>query len=142
MLRRSRSGPNAFGGSVRNSSRYRFRNSAIGVVGSRISSTSTAEPTGAFESCRPDVMRRSQLCDPVDALVAGLVRDEILLELLLDHAGKEATHRMLLPAGCLHESGDGRALRLPKHSEDSFLLRRRAGQFNRCLFGRGCLGYG
>src|SRR3974377_1003267 len=43
--------------------------------------------------------------NPVDPGVVNLLRTELELEAFAHHAGEEATHRVLLPAGGLHHCG-------------------------------------
>ena len=45
-------------------------------------------------------------CDPVDPVAVHFLRAEFQLETLAHHAGKEAAHRVLLPARGLHHRGD------------------------------------
>jgi hypothetical protein len=60
--------------------------------------------------------------DAVDALFAGLLGDERQAELGAHHSGQEATDRVGLPAGCLHDGRDGRALFALERREHKSLL--------------------
>ena len=60
--------------------------------------------------------------DPVDALFAGLLGDERQAELVAHYPGREAPDRVGLPAGCLHDGPDGRALFALEHREHKGLL--------------------
>ena len=73
--------------------------------------------------------------DAVDPLVADLLGGQFKPELLDHDAGEEAAHRMLLPAGRLHDGRDGRALRRLQHRDDVGLLGV-GPRAARCLFGR------
>jgi hypothetical protein len=57
----------------------------------------------------------------------SLFRYQRQTKLLAHHAGKEATDRVLLPAGCLDDGGDRCSLGLPQQSKDGLLLRSAAG---------------
>jgi hypothetical protein len=46
----------------------------------------------------------------VNALFAGFLGDERQAELFAHNLGQEATDRVGLPAGCLHDGRNGRAL--------------------------------
>ena len=48
----------------------------------------------------------SRARDLVDPVAVHLLRAELQLEALAHHAGKEAAHRVLLPARCLHHRGN------------------------------------
>jgi hypothetical protein len=61
-------------------------------------------------------------CDPVDPLAVNLLGSELQLETLAHHAGKKATHRVLLPAGCLHPRVDRRTCRRLQHRDDTVLF--------------------
>ena len=72
--------------------------------------------------------------DPVNAFAVSLFAIERQAKLLTDHPGKEAAHGVLLPAGRLHDGGDGRAVRPAQQGKDLFLLGPGAGfRFNRFL---------
>jgi len=60
--------------------------------------------------------------DPVEAVTIDLLAFERQTELFADHPGKEAANRMLLPAGCLHDRRDSRAIRTLEQGEDLLLL--------------------
>jgi hypothetical protein len=61
--------------------------------------------------------------DAVNTLGASLVGHERLAEPLAHHAGKKAAYRVLLPASCLHDGRDGRALLAVEHFDHAGLLR-------------------
>jgi hypothetical protein len=58
----------------------------------------------------------------VDARFAGLLGDERQAELFAHNPGQEATDRVGLPAGCLHDGCDGRARFALEHREHKGLL--------------------
>src|SRR5712671_2368186 len=67
--------------------------------------------------------------DAIDARVAGLLGYQRQAELLAHHAGEEAAHRVLLPAGRLHDGRDGRTLPALQHGDHRRLLRLRLPGF-------------
>ena len=62
--------------------------------------------TGAWSGKRRAC--RCRRCNPVDPGPIHLLRAKLELEPLAHHAGQEATHRVLLPAGRLHHGGNRR----------------------------------
>src|SRR6266403_1230772 len=60
--------------------------------------------------------------DPIGALTINLLGDQVKVELFLDHAGKEAPNRMLLPIRCLHDRRNRGAPGLSQHCEHRLLF--------------------
>jgi hypothetical protein len=60
--------------------------------------------------------------DAVDPLFSRFLGIERQPELLAGHGCKEATHRVLLPTGCLHDGSDRCALWALEHADDPILL--------------------
>jgi hypothetical protein len=71
----------------------------------------------------------------IDAVTVGLLGAQLQAELLAHHARKEAADRVLLPAGCLHDSGDRCPFGLPEQSEDGCLFGVAAGRTHGLILG-------
>src|SRR6266436_10047968 len=67
--------------------------------------------------------RRGLAADAIDARVAGLLGYQREAEPLAHHAGEEAAHGVLLPAGRLHDGRDCRTLPALQHGDYRRLLR-------------------
>ena len=61
--------------------------------------------------------------DPIDALALVFLRLQLEPELLAHHTGKEPAYRMRLPAGALHDGGNGGAARTTQQPQHPRLLR-------------------
>src|SRR5260370_40291801 len=70
---------------------------------------------GPVRSCG----RSSAILDTIHPTLVGLLGNEIETELLANHTGKKAAHRMLLPIRYSHDRCDGSTSRLPQHCDDS-----------------------
>src|SRR4051812_36547010 len=60
--------------------------------------------------------------DAIDPLLAGLLGHERQAELVAHHTGKEAAHRVRLPAGNLHDRSNGCSLPALEHLDHAVLL--------------------
>jgi hypothetical protein len=61
-------------------------------------------------------------CNPVHPGPIHLLRAKLELEALANHARQEATHRVLLPASCLHHGGNRRPCGRLQHGNDAARL--------------------
>src|SRR5205814_1469886 len=61
--------------------------------------------------------------DAIDAVTIGLVRLQRQSKLLAHDAREESAHRVLLPAGRLHNRLDSRSLGVTEHLNNASLLR-------------------
>src|SRR5207237_10728336 len=66
--------------------------------------------------------------DAVDSFAVGLLRSQRQPELPAHNAGKEAAHRMLLPASRFHDRGDRYTRGLSEQGKDGRLLGPAAGR--------------
>src|SRR6185503_19687797 len=81
------------------------------------SSCTTARGVGTGAAARDDAI------DPIT--VANLLRAQIEAELLANHPGEEAAHRVLLPLGRARDGGNRCSFRSAQQREDASLFRAR-----------------
>src|SRR5215467_8133479 len=75
------------------------------------------------EERRLDRRRLPDLCfPPPDPFAVDLLGSELQLEALAHDAGKEAAHRVLLPAGCLHHRVNRRTCWQLEHRDNMGLF--------------------
>ena len=58
----------------------------------------------------------------INALTVRFLRDQVQTQLLAHDTCKETAHRMCLPVGRLHDSGDGRPFLSSQHRQNAILL--------------------